>query len=278
MDIDLCLSGGSVKGLYELTGVLQAVKDSKCNVIRFSGNSAGGVVACLYGSGLEPEAIWERLSKEDPRSFISDSWWAKARLLLCGALSNGTKYHDLLREMMGEKTFADSRVELKIMGTNITKHRLVVFTREEYSGMLLCDAARITSSLPAGFDNFLYQEQMFTDGGLYRHFPINAWKDFPRLRLGFLLGHDPHDDRIFVPQGKGVLQTLDVLMSAFVDDNVHDAVESVEEAIHEGQAIVLSDSPPFGTFQFKFSLEERRGLYDRGYAKTRAALEHALAS
>ena len=251
----------------EMAGALQLIKDKNLEIVRFAGTSAGGIIASMYAIGREPEEIWDELFTLDMSQFMTISIPSITRLFFWGSLNSGKRYSEYLRKAASNKKMKDTRLHLCLMGSNISKRRLDVMDKVGCPEMPVADAMRITSSLPGVFEPWRYEGDYYFDGSLYKHFPIDIWKDWPRSRFGYLMRHHsgakPH----------WAVKTLSTTFELAVDGNVLESIEDVSEHMHSGLLrIAESDGLGFSTFDFTFTPLERERLYIHGYETMKKAL------
>jgi NTE family protein len=155
--VGLVLGVGVAYGFAHI-GVLKVIEDEQVPVDIICGSSMGAIIAALWAIGnssssilqitrefKEPKYIWELVDFTFPfLGFIK-----------------GNKLYSFLKKYVGNKTFHDVRVPLKIVASEIRRKESRVFD----SGLLI-DALMATCAMPGVFAPFRFREELLLDGGI----------------------------------------------------------------------------------------------------------------
>lgn len=159
--IGLVLGGGGGKGAAHI-GVLTALAALGVPIDILVGTSIGGLVAALYAVGY--------------RSIEIEQWFRRARRrtilerdLSASGFLGTRKIEALLREALGERTFADAHLPLAMLAVDIVRGEEVVL-REG----LLVEAVLATSAVPGLFPPLVRGEQLLVDGGVLNNVPVDV--------------------------------------------------------------------------------------------------------
>jgi predicted acylesterase/phospholipase RssA len=183
----LILSGGGIKGLSTL-GCLQYLFDNKLieneNIKNYIGTSIGSIICLLIIIGYIPIEIVVYLCTNNilenfkPNS-ISD-------IIHGNGLYNFDNVKTVCEKMILSKmSFIPTLKELKdifdkefiICTYNLTKHKREYINYINYPNMSCLDAVRMSSNIPFIFNDFLYNENEYIDGGIIDNFPISVLND-----------------------------------------------------------------------------------------------------
>ena len=160
MNITLALSGGGVKGFAHI-GVLRALEQEGFHIRGIAGTSAGGLVGALYAAGYSPDEMEERLRDIDQGNLFSRMHGDGPALLgLAGVTA-------ILRELLGERSFADLRIPLALTATDLTSGRPVVIKQGR-----LIEAVAATSAIPGIFPAKTIHGHQLVDGGVLNPIPV----------------------------------------------------------------------------------------------------------
>jgi len=152
-------------------GVLKVIEEEKIPIDIIVGSSVGALIASLWATGKssseileitrefrEPKHIWNLVDLTIPRlGFIK-----------------GNKLYGFFKKHLGNKTFYDTRLPLKIIASDVKRKEPKVFD----SG-LLADAVMASCSMPGVFTPFKLKGEMLFDGGV-----INPLPTEPLLKMG----------------------------------------------------------------------------------------------
>lgn len=159
--IGLALGGGGGKGAAHL-GVLQVLEELDVPIDLVVGTSAGGAVAVLYAAGMSCDQIREvfrstalrRIAVPDP-----------TRMGLIGQ----RRREEILRQLLGDRTFADLRLPCAVMATDLVSGRPVMINEGP-----LVEALLATTALPPIFPPVLRDDMVLADGGILNNLPVDA--------------------------------------------------------------------------------------------------------
>lgn len=171
----LALSGGGAKGFSHL-GVLKALEEHHLRPDIISGVSSGAVLAALYADGYSVDSI---IALYDQLSLIQ---YVGIDLNESGLFSL-KKFKQFLDTTLRAKTFAELKIPLKVVVTNLDKGESVVLE----SGSL-SDALIASCSVPILFDPWVIGGQHYVDGGLLHNLPAFAIRKDCDFLVGVSLG------------------------------------------------------------------------------------------
>lgn len=228
-EVDVVISGGSVEGVCTATGFLKAVtEDLGHKIVSAAGNSAGGVVLGLHASGKSASEIEEMVLGTNFESFISLPRWYNFikiyRAFRRGWLSDGNKFMRFLELATGQKNFNEVNFDLHLAGSDFTNFRLVDLNKHRNPDMPLALAIRITACLPAAFKPVNYNNTLWYDGGVRRHYPVDLVPESKRPFFGWLVGSLEIGTPTPVETRPGILGLISDYIEQSVDNNVQDSI------------------------------------------------------
>ncbi|MFZ2097563.1 MAG: patatin-like phospholipase family protein [Anaerolineales bacterium] len=160
MNITLALGGGGVKGFAHV-GVLRILEREGYQIKGIAGTSIGGLIGTLYAAGLSPDEMEIRLRQIDQENLFS-------RMHGDGpALLGLTGVTDILRDLLGDKSFDDLRLPLAVTASDLTTGLPVVIK----TGKLL-EAILATSAVPGVFPPRSMGRHLLVDGGVTNPIPV----------------------------------------------------------------------------------------------------------
>jgi NTE family protein len=175
--LGLALSGGTAKSVAHV-GVLEALTEEGIPVDCIAGTSGGAIVGAIYAAGFGVDELRE-VARSLRWKDLARLTWPRLGLL------NNSGIARFLTDLLGDLTFADLRIPLAIVGTDLLTGEKVVF-REGKVAM----AAMISSSIPNVFEPVEYEGSLYADGGLVEYLPVETLRTFaPRVAVAVNLGH-----------------------------------------------------------------------------------------
>ncbi|MFA5144663.1 MAG: patatin-like phospholipase family protein [Candidatus Omnitrophota bacterium] len=150
-------------------GVLKVIEEEKIPIDIIAGSSVGALIASLWASGRSSQEILE-ITKEfrEPKHIwgLIDLTFPKLGFI------KGIKLRRLLKKYLGNKTFYDTKMPLKIIASDVKHKESKVLDKG-----LLVDAVMASCTMPGVFSPFKFKEEMLFDGGIINPLPTEAlWK------------------------------------------------------------------------------------------------------
>ncbi len=160
MEITLALGGGGSRG-YSHVGVLRVLKREGFRIRAVAGTSAGGIVAALYASGYSPDEMERRFLELDAESlYTRDQEDGPGLLGLAGA-------RHVLKEFLGERTFADLKIPCALTAVDVRSGREVILNDGP-----VAEAVLATIAVPGVFPPKILGGHELVDGGVLDPVPV----------------------------------------------------------------------------------------------------------
>jgi NTE family protein len=160
--VGLALGVGVAYGFCHI-GVLKVIEEENIPVDVISGSSIGALVASLWATGRSSREILELTREFKEQKHI----WNMIDLTVpfLGFIK-GNKLHNFLKRHLGNKTFYDVKLPLKIVASDIRRKESRVMERGS-----LVDAIMASCAMPGVFQPFKAREEMLLDGGMISPLP-----------------------------------------------------------------------------------------------------------
>jgi len=209
---NLVFEGGGVKGIAYV-GVLEALTTiplksygEPINLIqdikRVAGTSAGAITALLVSLNYSVDEIKKELSEVNFSKFADKPTWKDWFTSLPDRYYRGEHYiyegteflnwiHKVIEKKLGKITMTFQELkklgykELYIIGTNLTKRKIEIFSPEHTPNMPIDIAVRASMAIPFVFkgvrfsiNNGVYDpngEDVYADGGVISNYPIEIF-------------------------------------------------------------------------------------------------------
>jgi NTE family protein len=162
--IGLALGGGSVRGLAHI-GVLKELEKAGIKVDYIAGTSIGAAIGAIYAAGISPNIIEDLIYGTEWKELLDFTIPKKGIL-------EGRKIESYITRTIGNKTFSELRIPLRIVATDLFRERKVVF--EEGS---VAKAVRASIAIPGVFSPLSVENEEYVDGGLVDPIPVDVVKN-----------------------------------------------------------------------------------------------------
>ncbi|MFH1201401.1 MAG: patatin-like phospholipase family protein [Candidatus Omnitrophota bacterium] len=168
--VGLALGVGVAYGFCHI-GVLKVIEEENIPVDIISGSSVGALIAALWAVGKSSSEILKITEDfKEPKFFWRLLDWT---VPLQGFIK-GNKLYALLKKYLGNKTFQDVRIPLKIVASDVKMKEPIVFEKGS-----LIDAVMASCTMPGVFNPFKLREGILFDGGV-----INPLPTEPLINMG----------------------------------------------------------------------------------------------
>ncbi len=169
--VGLALGVGVAYGFCHI-GVLKVIEEEEIPIDVISGSSVGALIASLWVTGRTSGEILEIITQEfkEPKYI-----WGLVDLTfpLFGFIK-GNKLYKFLKKYLGNKTFYDVKLPLKIIASDVKRKEPIILEKG-----LLADAIMASCTMPGVFMPFKFKQSLLFDGGI-----INPLPTEPLFKMG----------------------------------------------------------------------------------------------
>ena len=162
--LGLALGSGAAFGLAHI-GVLRVLEQHRIPIDIVSGSSIGALIATLWGIGLSSDSI-ESIAKK-LRSKLNIMRLLDFTIPISGILA-GRRLKRFLRSILGEKTFEDLQIPVKIMVYDLANRETLVIEKGQ-----LVEAVYTSIAVPGIFEPKMEKGRMIVDGGVSDPVPVD---------------------------------------------------------------------------------------------------------
>ena len=163
--VGLVLGVGAGYGFCHI-GVLKVIEEENIPIDVISGASIGAVIAGMWAVGMRSNEILEATKEfAEPKHL----WGLIDLTFSLSGFIKGNKLRSFLKKHLGDKTFYDVRLPLKIIASDVKRKEPRVFDKGS-----LVDAIMASCSMPGIFTPFKVKEEMLFDGGITNPLPTEA--------------------------------------------------------------------------------------------------------
>ena len=152
--VGLALGSGGIKGLAHV-GVIKTLLKHNIPIDFIAGSSIGAWVAGFYGLFQDIERLEDyTLNKR------RDKFYVFLEPAMQGGLIKGEKMEKLLNDWFAGKNFADTKIKVAALATDLISGQSVVLNQGS-----LAKAVRASMSIPTLFKPVVYESKLLIDGG-----------------------------------------------------------------------------------------------------------------
>ncbi|MBD3260979.1 MAG: hypothetical protein GF334_04755 [Candidatus Altiarchaeales archaeon] len=259
-EVDLVLNASGVRAPC-FVGCIEGIIEKGYEIKRIAGSSGGAIIAAGYALGRSIEEL-KQMAPHTPYESFKDFSIKNLCSLTNPSVYSGKPLDDFYRDIFGEATLKDFKIDCKIAVVTILGRDRIILDKEKYPNLPVWKAVRMSSTIPFIFP---YQELdgiPVTDGALI----TNMFDIFPEGER-LLVTLSPRADfsvkrKVQDVQARYLFiwNYLKILAEYFLDaaDNRHIPQEEW------GKTIVI---PTFeiGGFNFQLSPQDVERLIQYGY-------------
>ncbi len=168
--VGLVLGVGVAYGLCHV-GVLKVIEEENIPIDIIAGSSIGAFIASLWAIGRSSSEILEIASEfKEPKHI-----WGLVDLTIPQlGFIKGHKLRRFLKRHLGDKTFYDARLPLKVIASDVKRKEPRVLDQGP-----LVDAVMASCAMPGVFAPFRFKEDLLFDGGVISPLPTE-----PLFKMG----------------------------------------------------------------------------------------------
>lgn len=234
-------------------GAVCALLDAGIEIIEVAGTSGGSIVAAMLASGMDAGQIKIAALSDLPEGIVE----YHALELFSEGLNSGGILHDWLEYILGDATFAEAKIPVQIMATDINAGRGHCFDATSAPALTLADACRASASVPLVYVPFTVNGVKYCDGGMSNNIPVDVLVDDQYPRVGFEVMDGTESGN--TDSMAGLMEQCIKTMMQSNEDNL------TAWAQHTGSLISQIDANPFNFLDASLPLSAKQELFQRGY-------------
>ncbi|MBI3314285.1 MAG: patatin-like phospholipase family protein [Candidatus Omnitrophica bacterium] len=166
--VGLALGSGAAYGLAHI-GVLKVLEEENIPIDVVSGSSIGALVGGLWAAGYNSKELEELALGINKRTAFFKLIGFQDISAAHRGFFKGHQVSRFLRSYIGNKTFQETRIPLRIIGTNLFTSEEVIFEAGK-----VVDAIRASISIPGIFRPFFHKGDYLMDGGVIDPLPVKV--------------------------------------------------------------------------------------------------------
>ncbi|MFA6349786.1 MAG: patatin-like phospholipase family protein [Candidatus Omnitrophota bacterium] len=162
--VGLALGVGFGYGFCHI-GVFKVFEEENIPIDIIVGSSIGAVIAGLWATGMNSKDILKLITAEfkEPK----DIWGKIDFTFPFSGFIRGNKLYSFLKKQLGNKTFRDVKLPLKIVASDVrSKEQRII------DDGFLVDAIMASCSMPGVFMPFKFRGEFLLDGGIIHPLPV----------------------------------------------------------------------------------------------------------
>lgn len=196
--VGLVLGAGGAKGLAHI-GVLQILQQENIPVDLIAGSSMGAIIGAAYAVGTDLGFL-AKLAGNLHHSLFMDVNIPRVGLL------KGDKALEIIRLLTHHKSFAELRIPLAVVATDLERGESVVFKSGD-----LAKSLRASMSIPGIFNPVRFQGRLLVDGAVSERLPVGVARE---MGADFIIGVDVKVCNQNNPERVKIRNIYDVIMQS----------------------------------------------------------------
>lgn len=263
--------GGGVRGTA-LVGALAVIEEQNITFRGVAGTSAGAIAASLLAAGYSAKAMLNMMLDKNFQEFKDPvSRIPLLRHLIAwhkNGFYKGDEFHRWIEEKLTVATgsrnqsprFKDLPIPLTIIAADISRGKIIVFSRSNYPDIPVADAVRMSMSIPGFFCPVQFGKSLVVDGGIVSNFPVWACQEYQKVNPLPILGLRLKPDE--QPQARNINGML-ALGRRVVDTAI---LSNTELQMAKVQDLYTIDLPTLevGVTDFGILNHQKQKLYQAG--------------
>lgn len=225
-------------------------------ITEVAGTSGGSIVAAILAGGATIEQIKKIVFDPLPKDIVDKSLLDISKGLMHNQvyINQGVVLENWLYSILGSKTFAEAKIPVTIMATNLTDAETIEFSKTTTPNESLAFACRASSSVPFVYQPVVYNNKILVDGGVRNNIPTNKLT-MGDTRVGVrIVDGGNYDCTNIVGFSQ---QTINCLLDAN-EDNL------IAWAQSTGANIAEVNCNPYSFLDGNITLEGKKDLFNRG--------------
>lgn len=265
------LAGGGTR-LPAHVGILKALYSMGINVDHLVGVSGGSIVAALWASGWQVDAM-KQLAIDV--NFTQFREFNLRQLLFHGGLSSGDVFESWMDDQLKGVTFSELEKELHIVATDVKTGSPVIFDKTSTPDFNVATAVRYSMGIPLVFAFKEYKDHLMTDGSILSEDALRrdwAGDGTPsccfRLRAGETTRTQKKMNRWF-PFPDYMQMLIRSFMTTISREFINDAFWNTT---------IIVDTGDISPVEFDLTPAKKMKLLERGYQTTLEVFPHKFSS
>ena len=194
--LGLALGSGGARGIAHL-GFLQVLQENDVKIDYVCGASMGAIVGAIFCAGVPLDKVLERVDRLKQMQIMNfDPLFFKNRGLL-----KGTKALAIIKEFLGDKTFADCKIPFCCSTLDLKSGHTVCLKEGK-----LAESAMASASIPGVFQPMEIGDYLCVDGGVINKVPVEMCR---QMGADVVLGLDVLGEIDPVPAPRNLIDTIE---------------------------------------------------------------------
>lgn len=166
--LGLVLGSGAAYGLAHI-GVLRILEKENIPIDILAGSSMGALIAAFWSAGYHANELEKIAQSLDQKNAFFKLIGFNDLSIAHRGFFHGRQVTHFMESYLGNQTFHDLPVPVKIVATSLTTSQEVVFENGR-----IVDALRASISIPGIFRPFNYRGELLIDGGILDPLPVDV--------------------------------------------------------------------------------------------------------
>ncbi|MEE8359290.1 MAG: patatin-like phospholipase family protein [Candidatus Omnitrophota bacterium] len=217
----IALGSGAAMAIAHI-GVIKVLEKEKIPIDIISASSMGAIIGSLWALGLNADELEK----------VANIFKSRFRTLLLADLTlpikgliKGHAVRRFLKTYLGEKTFQDLKLPLKVVACDIKTRKEVIIDKGK-----LVDAVMASISIPGIFEPVEFNDAWLIDGGIVNPVPVNVLSKMGIKRIIAVNTLPSPEDAAFIGRKRKSFTIYDVIVNSFQELEYALAVNACRQA------------------------------------------------
>lgn len=254
----VALSGSGFR-FFAHVGAL-ACLDKHTEIVELAGTSGGSLIAAIYASGYGVEEMVDLMSDIHTDELIKFNFSALFDMGICKGKSLETNVYKVL----GNKTFKDMKIPLRVAATNLNTGSLALFSPHTTPDVKVKDAVRASCAIPLVYTPYKIDGVRYVDGGLVNNIPVNTFTDSANTEV-YAINLQSKDMYPFFSKVRFLPEIALRLVDIMIQSNTQMHLETAMIRFKNAKVINIDTSAVIKPYDEAIDMNEKFNLYQLGF-------------
>jgi NTE family protein len=267
--INLSLSGGGNFVFGQIGALVELEKfHDHIQIQNITAVSCGSIIGALYAVGYTADEIQKIFFELDFDLLICDTNSRYTCLYNKFGMYEANKLEAEIERLIMAKTnvknctFSQCSKKITIVATNLNFQKPAFFNRDLTPQMVLSKAVRMSIAYPILITPVLYENDLYSDGGEFIHYPITLFEDLEATIGITCVAHNENLDGTLKIRNP-INSIYDYIKSVAITMNRATYVSQITSE-YLGRSIIVDIPGEIASTQFSLTIDQKKLIYNAG--------------